>query len=373
MSRWLLLLIVIGGCRDTRVGTGGCREDGDCGMPAAAHRCEERTGVCFCRTNEACPAAQFCNLAGYCQDRAGCEKNSDCLDPSLFCDTGSGTCLSRGRCATDVQCGLGQVCDSRRSVCVEGCRNSGDCNGISCRCGDEACACTGTTPEERQRCSIGVCDVTFCASQSYCRFGESCGVPDGGSRAACFDDYSPDTRPYCDNCVFGGGTSICGRGANYCLIDTRTPGNSYCGADCAEGQSCPRGFACQDVIVVSSQWACTKANPACPTNPSLPCMEDRDCRRGGQCVKAPGAASGTCAGKCAVDEGDNQGFCSCQVDADCAQETCSAGECSISRKRCVTDAECRTIRCVDFQGGGGCLIGQNCAPSNGLSCNDVRR
>jgi hypothetical protein len=74
-----------------------------------------------------------------------------------------------------------------------------------------------------------------------------------------------------------------------------------------------------------------------------------------------------------VSEGDENGFCTCQVDQDCAQETCSAGECSISRRACVTDNDCRAIRCVDFQGGGGCLIGQNCAPADGLSCNDVKQ
>jgi hypothetical protein len=39
----------------------------------------------------------------------------------------------------------------------------------------------------------------------------------------------------------------------------------------------------------------------------------------------------------------------------------------------VTDQDCRSIRCVDFQGGGGCLIGQNCAPANGLSCTEVKQ
>jgi hypothetical protein len=48
------------------------------------------------------------------------------------------------------------------------------------------------------------------------------------------------------------------------------------------------------------------------------------------------------------------------------------GECSISRRKCVGDPDCRTIRCVDFQGAGGCLIGQNCAPANGLTCNEVK-
>ncbi|MCC6333587.1 MAG: hypothetical protein IT380_06335, partial [Myxococcales bacterium] len=189
---------------------------------------------------------------------------------------------------------------------------------------------------------------------------------------SCFDDYDTNRRPYCDNCTFGGGVEVCGTGPNYCLIDTRHPGNSFCGADCSSGQSCPRGYSCQDVIVVFTQWACTRSNPACPINSALPCATDEECKRGGTCAKAPGMPNGYCAGKCAVDEGDENGFCTCQVDSDCAQESCSAGECSISRKPCVTSDDCRSIRCVDFQGGGGCLVGQNCAPANGLSCVEVK-
>ncbi len=364
----------LGACRTGKLGSKGCQQDSDCGTPASAYRCEYQTGVCYCRTDEACPGSQFCNPAGFCQDRAGCQVTADCLDPSLFCDTTSGTCLAKGRCTTDLQCALGQVCDVGTSTCVEGCRTNGDCNGSSCRCGDVACACTGTTPEELARCPKGVCDPYFCASADFCRFGETCQVVDGGPspRATCTSDYDSERRPYCDSCTYGGGLNICGNGANYCLIDTRHPGNYYCGADCSGGQSCPRGYSCQDVIVVSSQWQCSRANPACPTNAQLPCTQDSDCKRGGACLKAAGESSGFCAGKCAVDEGDSTGFCSCQVDADCAQETCSLGECSISRKKCVHDTDCRSIRCVDFEGGGGCLIGQNCAPANGLSCVEVR-
>lgn len=367
-------LWAMAGCRDTRLGGKGCQEDKECGTPTSAYRCEAQTGVCYCRTDEACPGAQFCNVAGFCQDRSGCENNQDCIDTSTFCDTSSGQCLPRGRCSSDLQCLLGEVCDTARSRCVMGCRTNGDCSGTSCRCGDVACSCTGTTPEELARCEIGVCDPEFCADSSFCRFGESCGVqPDAGSpRARCYDDYDTRLRPYCDNCSFGGGVSICGTGPNYCLIDTRHPGNYFCGADCSSGQSCPRGYACQDVIVVVSQWACSRSNPACPTNPGLPCATDAECKRGGTCAKAPGQPNGFCAGKCAVDEGDEDGFCSCQVDDDCAQETCSAGECSISRRSCVVDNDCRSIRCVDFQGGGGCFIGSNCAPANGLSCTEVR-
>lgn len=378
ISRALLVgaaLTMFAGCRDTRLGEKACREDSDCGSPASAFRCEAETGVCYCRTDQACPGSQFCNAIGFCQDRSGCATNLDCADATTYCDTASGQCIPRGRCSSDLQCTLGEVCDLAASRCVAGCRTNGDCAGTSCRCGEVACACTGTTPEELARCTIGVCDPDFCADETFCRFGETCAAqPDAGyPRAHCFNDYDTRLRPYCDNCAFGGGTSVCGSGPNYCLIDTRNTGNSYCGADCGSGQSCPRGYACQDVIVVVSQWACSRSNPSCPTNPALSCMSDTDCRRGGTCVKLPGQASGSCAGKCAVDEGDQTGFCSCQVDDDCAQETCSAGECSISRRACVNDTDCRSIRCVDFQGGGGCLIGQNCAPANGLSCIEVKQ
>ncbi len=370
-ASWLALA----GCRDPKLGSKACQEDRECGTPASAYRCEAQTGVCYCRTDQACPGAQFCNIAGFCQDRSGCANNQDCLDTSTFCDTSSGQCLPRGRCSSDLQCLLGEVCDVARSRCVMGCRTNGDCNGTSCRCADVACSCTGTTPEELARCTIGTCDPEFCADSSFCRYGESCGVlPDAGSpRARCYDDYDTRLRPYCDNCTFGGGVSICGSGPNYCLIDTRHPGNSFCGADCASGQACPRGYSCEDVIVVVSQWACTRSNPSCPLNSTLPCTTDTDCRRGGSCAKLPGQASGYCAGRCGVSEGDENGFCSCQVDSDCAQETCSAGECSVSRRSCVIDADCRSIRCVDFEGGGGCFIGSNCAPTNGLSCNEVKQ
>ena len=386
---FVCLLLLASACRNNAIKTQGCFEDKDCGDPASAYRCETQTGECYCRTNDACQPREFCNAAGFCQDRAGCEKNSDCLDDSLFCDTTAGTCLSKGRCTNDLQCELGQVCDLGRSTCVAGCRTSGDCqNASACRCGDVACVCTGTTPAEIAACKIGECDPQFCSDYTFCKFGEQCGVPgapdagmptDGGTpvdagvaRNVCFSDYDNDRKPYCDNCSFGGGVSVCGSGANYCLIDTAHPGNYYCGVDCSGGESCPRGYGCGDVIVVSTQWACTRSNPGCQPLQQLPCTSDTDCKRGGQCAKGPGQASGFCAGRCGIEEGDNNGFCSCQVDDDCAQETCSGGECSISRRKCVDSKDCRPIRCVDYEGGGGCLIGQNCAPASGLSCLEVR-
>ncbi len=369
-----MTLALSGACAKDRIKASGCRDDSECGEPASAWRCDIPSGSCYCRTDDACPVKEFCNAAGFCQDRAGCEKNADCQDASLFCDTSTGTCLSKGRCTLDLHCPLGQVCDATKSSCVDGCRYNGDCNGSSCFCGDVPCACNATSPAEVSKCTIGTCDPYACASPTFCKFGEQCGpVADAGTaRNQCYSDFDPVRRPYCSNCSFGGGVSVCGTGPNYCLIDTHNPGNYFCGTDCMDGQACPRGYACEDVVVVFTQWACSKAAPACPGNPSLPCTQDKDCKKGGQCAIPSGATSGTCAGACSVAEGDTAGFCSCQVDDDCAQEQCSSGECSISRRKCVTDGDCRKIRCVDFEGVGGCLIGQNCAPANGLSCLEVQ-
>ena len=246
-----------------------------------------------------------------------------------------------------------------------GCRTNGDCSGTSCRCGDVACSCTGTTPEELARCTdrrvrprvLRRLDASAASARAA-----ACSPTPARPARTCYNDYDTRLRPYCDNCSFGGGVSICGTGPNYCLIDTRHPGNYFCGADCASGQSCPRGYACQDVIVVVSQWACTRTNPGCPTNPDAALRDRRRVQARRRLRQGPGQPNGYCAGKCGVDEGDENGFCSCQVDDDCAQETCSAGECSVSRRSCVTDNDCRSIHCVDFQGGGGCFIGSNCAP-----------
>lgn len=365
----LALLLLFAGCSETRTGP-RCQEPSDCGSPAEAYRCDTSAGECLCRTDAACAPAEQCNAAGFCQPRAGCEKNADCADPALFCDTTTGTCLQRGRCTTDLHCPMGEVCDGSRSTCVEGCRSAGDCPGTACRCGDAPCVCEASDPEGRAACALGVCDAAFCAQASDCAFGERCGIPAGETRARCYSDADPVRRPYCASCNAGGGLQVCGRGANYCLEETAVPGSAFCGVDCSEGQGCPNGYRCADVVVAYSGARC-RSDAECPPDPSLPCQEDTDCRRGGQCVKGSGQAVGACAGRCDVAEGDVLGYCSCQQDPDCAQGTCSQGACTLSRKPCVTDSDCRPVRCVDFNGAGGCLIGQNCAPEEGLTCAEV--
>ncbi len=366
------LVISLTSCKRERLAGKACAVDAECGEPAANYRCEAETGVCYCRTDDACPASQFCNTVGFCQDRSGCEKNADCLDPSLTCDTTTGSCVAVGRCSSDLQCALGSVCDVTRNTCVSGCRGNGDCNGTSCRCGDAACTCTGSTPQALAACSVGECDPYFCADDSFCRYGEVCGpLPDAGDpRNRCSNDFDIEVRPYCARCTNGGGLDTCGTGANYCITDTRTA-STYCGADCSEGQGCPRGYGCRDIRVVLTRWLCNSGQ-ACQPDPALPCTTDTDCHRGGSCIKTPGQLSGACAGQCRLREGSSFGFCSCQVDGDCVQQQCSAGKCTTNQKKCVTDADCRVIRCVEFEGVGACVIGQNCTPANGLTCVEVK-
>jgi hypothetical protein len=367
-------LLLLAGCRPPKTQSTGCSQDSECGTPVAGYRCETQTGQCYCRTNEGCPSGQYCNTLGFCQDKAGCEKNADCLAANQFCDTTTGSCLDKGRCSVDLHCALGKVCDTAKGTCIDGCHTSGDCPGSSCRCGARSCVCSGTTQAELSKCAVGVCDPNFCSDKSFCQFGELCGVPPdagAGTLAQCYSDFDPVRRPYCSNCSGGAGLETCGQGANFCLTDTYHPGNFYCGADCSGGEQCPRGYTCNDIIVFYSRLQCT-SNAQCPPDPSLPCTSDTDCKRGGTCIKATGQTTGACGGHCRVREGAATGFCTCQVDSDCPQEACSGGECSISRRKCVTDNDCRTVHCVDFSGAGGCHIGNNCVPGNGLSCLEVR-
>src|SRR5262249_39944214 len=153
--------------------------------------------------------------------------------------------------------------------------------------GDGGCLCSANDQASRQTCEIGVCDPYFCADNSFCAYGQQCGLlPDSGiSYTQCYSDYDPTYRPYCATCSIGGGLQTCGTGPNYSRIDTAHPGSFFCGSDCSTGQICPRGYSCQDVIVVGlpGTQQCARSNPVCNPNSSLPCHIDSDCRRGGLC------------------------------------------------------------------------------------------
>lgn len=365
------------GC-SKRGGAGqGCGKDADCGDPAA-FRCDTATGACLCRTSQACGEGEICNDLGYCQAHVGCSDNSDC--PSGFlCDAAAGACIAVGRCTSDLHCSAGELCDVESKRCRPGCRSSGDCalrQACLCAAGGDAgaaapCRCDALDAEGRARCPIGQCSSRTCAVDADCAYGERCRPPPEGGPPVCLSDYDPAVRPYCDACVWTPGQQTCGDGPNFCLYSTYTQSN-YCGVDCSETQMCARGYECKDVIVVFWRTLCTSTEQCALADrqSTQRCSQDSDCPQHGSCNP-----QGYCYGKCTPHEGANQSFCACVVDADCAQDVCdsSTRRCSISRRPCDLHGEgCSKIRCVDFGGQGGCVIGQNCKPLVGLTCADVR-
>ncbi len=395
MSRYLLIALTFSallgaslaaGCKSNKQLVSGCSTDEDCGS-VQNFRCNRDTGECLCRTNGACKPGETCNAQGYCQAKVGCYETRDC-PAGYFCDPASNTCLANGRCASDLHCKQGQLCDLATNLCKPGCRASGDCNlGDACICTttdasgaqvQAPCTCDATSAADRQKCPIGACVSGTCVDNSYCKFGEVCATPPGGGLKQCINDYDPKLRPYCDNCVYAPGSETCGTGPNFCLYSTYTS-TTYCGVDCSDGQQCANGYDCADVIVVYMKWQCF-ADSDCSSpekRSSQVCTLDSDCPLHGFCAKDPGAKTGFCAGKCLKHEGANQSFCSCILDDDCAQDSCDTvtRTCDISKRPCDinTGAGCRKIRCVDFGDTGGCQIGMNCKPLEGLTCADVRK
>lgn len=266
--------------------------------------------------------------------------------PKCGVSTCAGCCSASGECVTgnsNAACGANgadcQPCANTQACTFGQCVNQNLTGGGS---GGGAGGGGGGSGTDG-----GVADGGACAA---CRFGEFCEL-DGGA-ATCTNDYDPLLRPYCDACALPG---TCG-GRNFCLL---SGSSSACGVDCSRGQACPLGYSCQDVAVVLTRLSCSTAN-ACPGNPTLPCATSADCRFGATCV------GNVCTPPCVGN------FCGCLVDADCVQETCNAGSCSITGGACSTETDCEPITCVASAGAGRCLIGRNCSPTPGLTCADVK-
>ena len=110
-----------------------------------------------------------------------------------------------------------------------------------------------------------------------------------------------------------------------------------------------------------------RATPPCPAPPT------RDCQRGGQLREAPGAAlERRLRGPVPAARGQHLRLLQLPGGLGLRHRDLQQGECTITRRKCVNDDQCSTIRCVDFEGVGACLIGQNCTPSNGLTCVEVQ-
>lgn len=375
------LVLVLGalgplGCPEDTALVGGCLDDAECvSQNGPGWICSDQFNPsrCECTTDSACGKGAFCNDAGQCQADVGCYTNDECA-VDQFCDATNRQCIEdgKGKCTSDLQCPIGELCDVVSHYCVSGCREAGDCPlGMVCRCPDGAAACEAPAIGECRAHPPDDDTLALCDDDTFCRWGEFC----------LYDDTVEDTvcvaadGPYCDPCTTGAGQglSLCGTdAANYCLVDTSVPGGlgSYCGVACDQEADCPNGFGCHFVVILTQ--ALCSVDTDCPATGGA-CTTDADCP-GGRCDPT----EERCAGKCAGHEGGaaGTGYCSCVQDLDCPQDTCDTQErvCGLTRTPCMLDgSECRgQLSCVNINGVGGCVIGKNCAPDEGISCAMVR-
>lgn len=413
---WLLALAVVATSCSSDQADNTCDSDSDCEAPGT--RCNVEARQCVCITDEACgDPALFCNAAGACQRRAGCRVNSDC-PADTFCDVGSGACLAAAgeaqlgsSCGLSSHCPFGSICQG--GVCTAGCYSDGDCPlGQICF---------------EQRCVSGGPGEQVCSTSDFCEYGAICG-PDN----LCRDDRR---GPYCRGCSRRSATNPrpCDDPRNLCIINSVELGGltNVCGVDCSLGQPCPGGYDCRRIIVLTSDecgrtadcrceanrispgiTACSVARPCEPSLPSgepnplaaacfvegvaacnggtpggpIPCRvprgqtegnclcgDDSDCAGGGTCVDGfccTGQVRNDEALRCVFGETSVRGFCTCVTDDDCDRDVCDATSrtCLITGLPCTPGAnDCAPIACVD----GGCQVGQNCVPEQGLTCSIV--
>jgi len=316
---------------------GKCTNDFECGEFRA---CDTGSGECLCTDDRACNAGDTCNGAGRCQPKSGCFSNKDCKTDgegceNQFCDTIANTCISVCECSPesgetcctlDSQCAFGEVCNRLGGVCVPGCNEDGDC-----RLGE---GCVKETIG-----ALGTCAAGFCTANNLCDFGEACDLESG--------ECVFDTRgPFCSSCAGGVLSDDCGERGNYCLTDSTDPTgqSSFCGVDCAQGQACPFGYSCNEVIIIP------RTLPFCSA-PEI-------------CLKSPGETSGVCSRystvTCSVDEDCPEG----PPGSDCPRYNfdCEAGDMCPGGSACPASG-----RCPPF---GHCLVGQNPCEQDVDCCDD---
>lgn len=405
---WLAFVLLFVGCSENRQFAGECSKNTDCPVGSACKISGAgESGICVCRSDEACGPGEICNTQGICQKRAGCRSNAEC-DAARFCDISTGDCIDRTQCGTDIHCLPGTVCGPQ-GVCVEGCRDTGDCALY------RVCNRAGTAST-----ALGSCIAGVCGDKSFCAFGERC------TSGSCAADPNPNHCKLDCN-----GNAECGDGgANFCLVnsayDPNNPAASYetfCGVECDAEEDCPSGYNCGSVVLLTQDQ----------------CTNDTECGGEGR--------------RCAMGEGDLRGFCTCKDDLDCAAQyaappSCALGSCGgLGIQPCIDDTPCLTTcdfsttfcqwpqgqqctddsqceplpwcgpfagpgmgnvcvtglpdqivpcttddECLCFQGrcantgrpcqtgaecnppcvGGGCFLGNTCAPEEGLLCTDVR-
>jgi hypothetical protein len=229
------------------------------------------------------------------------------------------------------------------------------------------CRCAGGGED----CPIGQCVEGPCDDQTFCPYSYVCEAPQENEDKACRVD---ERGPFCQACDFSPGAELCpatGEQANHCLIDENKPGASFCGVDCSHQEPCPNGMGCHDIFITPTACGapedCPLLGHACATNDDCP---------GGRCD----LTWHQCVGLCVGNEGGQVGGCTCVKDTDCPTDYCDLANrrCAISARPCFPGGtECnQKFHCIkdEFRGVvlGFCLIGANCGPAEGVTCDEVR-
>ena len=382
-----LALAAVAGCKGSPTVVATCTSDTECGPNFHCATSGTYQGTCLCSNDNACPqdAGQaFCNTQGLCQTRIGCHSNLDCPE-NQFCDALTGLCTLAPACGSDVDCPIGTICDPVGQTCIQGCHSNGDCpidnpcvcsNGAECLCPPPDAGSSDPASFDRSTCEVGACRADTCANDtSMCAYNDTCVPGTDGGLSTC--QLDPRASYLCSPCTESAGTSsACGPSsspeANFCLIDLGTDA-LFCGADCSSGQSCPSGYICDDVIVLTPSGSPTCSSSAqCPrTGPLCDVNDAGTCPSGTLCLQSTDGYR--CTGQCVFNEGEHTGFCTCVTDQDCPKDTCqdSSRRCSTSLQPCIpgqNDSCSFHIACVETGGARGCFIGRNCGPGHGLHC-----
>lgn len=391
-----------------------CRSDEACGAGEVCNSqnvCQKRSG---CRSNGECPnpAETFCDLA-----------TGNCIDKILVDQRGG---VAAG-CGTDVHCDPGSVCDPSRRSCVSGCLEDADCPLY------RVCDRNGVPAGELGRCVGGVCsDRSFCDFGEICDNGtcrrdpnpNHCKTCNPGEAMTCGDDANFCLiDPFYDESNPQSAPNFCGVACD--PANDTCPNGYQCGlVRLLTGLTCRKNSDCCDPSInpnaQGAQECCADGAGECPANRYVcgigegevrggcSCLRDEDCRT----ESLPALCAGSCGGlgvrlclqdsdcaalpcdltprgrrcqspqgrMCATDDdcmdqpicadlGTGQTVCvfdgrPCTSATDCL---CSMNRCINSGRACSTGADCQ-LSCQ----GGGCIIGASCAPSEGISCEQLR-
>ncbi len=349
-----------GDASDGDEGSDACKIDADCGE---GETCEE--GNCRtanpadgdeeaareCTFDEDCETGEWC-IDGFCEARNPADEDGTDGDK-----TDEDRDAERPQCVYDNDCLSNQICMNGqcRTVAPDGDAAEADaadlCEGKTCpnlqHCDPE----TGSCDYDPEHCVITRCDPGSSCDQTtgICRPIDGHCVHTGcpayylcdEATGSCYPN--PENWPkYCQPCM----TENDCDGAS-CLSDNETQ-ESFCAADCFDGDLCPEGASC----VSSGPFSryCRPEAYTCgnPHNIGGSCQADADCRTGHTCIVEEGNVLGEewprgyCSKLCVEDEDCENPYARCESvqDTDGNARYICLHICDNIQVRCREDYQC---------------------------------